>query len=60
MAKNIKYQVLGIKRSYNQTTGAVDDVEMLATVIVPWSEENEEIAKNKAHNGEYTIEDSDE
>ena len=30
---------------------------VLYPVSMPWSESNEEIAKNEAHNGEYTIED---
>lgn len=29
-------------------------------VEMPWSEENEEIAKAEAHNGEYTVEDNGE
>ena len=57
MTKKIKYQARGIRRVYNQTSRAVEDEEMLATVIVPYSEENEEIAKANAYNGEYTIED---
>jgi hypothetical protein len=57
MVKKLKYQVKGIQRAYNQSISAVEDKEFLATVIVPWSEENEEIAKAEAYNGEYTIED---
>lgn len=30
------------------------------TKEIPWSEENEEIAKAEAYNGEYTIEDDGE
>lgn len=31
--------------------------EILTPVSMSWSENNEEIAKREAHNGEYTIED---
>ena len=31
--------------------------EILAPKVVPWNEVAEEIAKEEAHNGEYTIED---
>ena len=57
MLKVIKYQTLGINRAYNQATGIVEDVEMLATVIIPYSEENEDLAKQVAYNGEYIVED---
>ena len=59
MKKVIRYQVTGVQRIYNPSTNMVEDKEFLSTVIVPWSEENEEIAKSKAYNGEYTVDDGD-
>ena len=41
---------------YNLCTAA-EDKEILTSVILDWSEANEEIAKKEAHNGEYIIED---
>ena len=41
---------------YNLCT-MVEDKEILTPVTLDWSEDNEEIAKKEAHNGEYTIED---
>lgn len=40
---------------YNLCTGGV-----LSAVEMPWNEVNEEIAKQEAYNGEYTIEDNGE
>ena len=51
--KKIKYQML-------QTT-IIDDVEQfmseeyMSSVILPWSEQNEEIAKHEAYKGEYEV-----
>jgi hypothetical protein len=53
--KKIKYQML--------QTVVLDGVELpkseeyMASITIPYSEENEEIAKKEAYNGEYTIED---
>lgn len=33
------------------------DAEILSAVTLSWNEVNEELAKNEAYNGEYTIED---
>jgi hypothetical protein len=33
--------------------------ESTNTVMMPWSESAEELAKKEAHNGEYTIEDDE-
>ena len=41
---------------YNLCT-MVEGKEVLTRVTLSWSEANEEIAKQEAHNGEYTIED---
>ena len=40
------------KIRYNLVCG-----ERLFPVSLPWSEENEVLAKTEAHNGEYTVED---
>lgn len=42
---------------YNLCTELLDGSEVLNGVEMPWSAENEAIAKAEAHNGEYTIED---
>ena len=34
-----------------------DGTPILLSKTIPWSEDNEEIAKREAYNGEYTIED---
>lgn len=48
--KRIKYQLIS-----EVNIGTEDAPNM--TKILPWSERNEEIAKEEAYNGEYTIED---
>ena len=53
--KIIKYNL-----SVRVNAGTPDDpeyVELLSAVEMPWSEDNETIAKTEAHNGKYTIED---
>ena len=53
--KIIKYNL-----SVRVNAGTPDDpeyVELLSAVEMPWSEDNEAIAKVEAYNGEYTIED---
>lgn len=35
----------------------VDEEPIVSNAFTPWSEENEEIVKATAYNGEYTIED---
>lgn len=53
--KIIKYTL------YGKTNAGTDEKpvwhECENAVQMPWSEENEEIAKREAYNGEYTIED---
>jgi hypothetical protein len=52
--KKISYQML--------QTMVLDGVELpkseeyMASITIPYSEENEEIAKREAYNGEYTVE----
>ena len=55
--KHIKYMVLGYSAVYNPETEETEQKETLAKMIIPYSAENEEIAKKEAYNGEYTIED---
>lgn len=55
--KVIKYKIKGFTEAYNTETETIEKQEILATVSMPYSEANEEIAKREAHNGEYTIED---
>lgn len=59
MVEKIKYQVRGIQRLYNQETHTVENEEMLATVIIPYSEENEQKASSVAYDGKYEIIDAD-
>ena len=42
---------------YNLCTKLSNGDEILSPVVMVWNESNEEVAKNEAHNGEYTIED---
>ena len=46
--KQIKYKIL---------VDTVEDQDIVLTTRIPWSTDNEEIAKYEAYNGEYTIED---
>ena len=56
MAKIIKYKFLSCE--INHGTEENPDIEQLILqVSMPWNEANEELAKNEAYNGEYTIED---
>lgn len=56
MAKVIKYKFLSAEIDHG--TAEQPDVEQVfLDKTLAWSEENEEIAKREAHNGEYTIED---
>lgn len=45
--KVIKYQICT----------KAEDAEILSAVTLSWNEVNEELAKNEAYNGAYTIED---
>lgn len=54
--KNIIYKIMGLTSVYNPTTGQVEQKEVLAGVETEYSEENLELAKVEAYNGEYTIE----
>ena len=53
--KIIRYKV---RKEVNHGTKSNPKIkEVFYSVIMTWSEGNEEIAKKKAYNGEYTIED---
>ena len=58
--KIICYKVLG-KTIINtaKDDGTCEDIEhdLLCGVEIPYSKQNEELAKKEAYNGEYTIED---
>lgn len=55
--KRIIYHVIGYNSVFNPKTEEVEQVEVPASVNIPWNEANEEIAKAEAYKGEYTIED---
>lgn len=55
MAKIIKYNLC--TKVNHGTEEEPNIVEILFPVELGWSDANEEIAKEEAHNGEYTIED---
>lgn len=52
--KIIRYQLCTLVHE-NETTR-----EVLYSVEMPWSESNEQIAKEEAYRGEYTIEEVEE
>ena len=54
--KKIRFEMLGHTEQYDPETDETKQVESLATVEMPYSEENLAIAKEQAYNGEYTIE----
>ena len=58
MAKIIKYNLCA--KVNHGTEEEPNIVEILSPVKMGWNEANEEIAKEEAHNGEYTIEDDGE
>lgn len=58
MAKIIKYNLC--TKVNHGTEEEPNIVEILSPVKMGWNEANEEIAKEEAHNGEYTIEDDGE
>ena len=55
MAKIIKYNLCTIINHGTEEEPKIE--EILFPVKMTWNESNEEIAKNEAYNGEYTIED---
>lgn len=56
MAKVIKYNLC---TRVNHGTEEVPEIkEILSPVTMGWNEANEEIAKQEAHNGEYSIEEA--
>lgn len=56
MAKVIKYKFLSAEVNHG-TEEAPKIEQIFLDVTMPWNEVNEEIAKQEAYNGEYTIED---
>lgn len=58
MAKIIKYNLC--TKVNHGTEEEPNIVEILSPVKMGWNEANEEIAKEEAYNGEYTIEDDGE
>ena len=58
MAKVIKYNLC--TRVNHGTEEEPKIEEILSPVTMGWNEANEEIAKQEAYNGEYTIEDDGE
>ena len=56
----IKYRVAGRTSRYNPATDQVEEVSSPVTVSVPYSEDALEKAKEKAIDGEYTIEECTE
>lgn len=55
MAKIVKYRLCTRVNHGTEETPEIE--EILTPVTMGWNEQNEEIAKREAHNGEYTIED---
>ena len=53
--KTISYKRIGYTGVWDDEKEEVVQHERLANVVAPYSEQNEEIAKREAHNGEYTI-----
>lgn len=54
--KILKYEVLGYIGMYNPDTEEVEQVKCFTEIKRPYSEANEEIAKEESYNGHYTIE----
>ena len=55
--KKIQFEILGYTEQYDPETNETKQVESVATVEMPYSEENLLIAKERAYNGDYTVED---
>lgn len=56
MAKVIKYQFLSCEVNHGTEENPVME-QIFLEKFMDWNEANEEIAKQEAYNGEYTIED---
>ena len=55
--KRIRYKIVGFAYEYDPATKKEVQKELLSSVDIPYTKENEERAKMEAYNGEYTIED---
>ena len=55
--KRIRYKIVGFAYEYDPATKKEVQKELLSSVDIPYTEENEERAKMEAYNGEYSIED---
>ncbi len=53
--KMIQYGIAGTTAVYDPETETVAQQEVICTVTLPWSAENEERAKREAYNGAYEI-----
>ena len=58
MAKIIKYKFLSCEVNHGTEENPVME-QILLKKSMPWNEANEELAKQEAYNGEYTIADDD-
>lgn len=56
--KFLRYQIIVSGKPVDETEHQIEPV--LSEKTIPYSIENEEIAKSEAYNGEYTIEDDNE
>lgn len=54
--RHIVYYVSDFTYQYNPETDAVERIEVYTRNTLPYSEENISIAKERAYNGDYTIE----
>lgn len=53
--KRIQYKVLGYTQIFNPETQKVERKTCFAEYVREYSKENEEIAKQEAYRGEYTV-----
>lgn len=58
--KRITYKKMGQMHEYDVVDGEMVSKDVLIDFELPFSNENEAIAKAEAYNGEYTIEDTPE
>ena len=58
--KIVKYKVRGYMSEFNKITNQEEQKEVLVEVEQPYYEGIEEVAKEKAYNGEITIEEVDD
>ena len=54
----LKYQIIVSEKSIDDNTGLIEPV--ISEKMIPYSAENEKIAKSEAYNGEYEIIDDGE